>query len=87
MEISGQFHTLAALTPGKEPPVLTEHSQKCLGGSESQFGLCGGEKTTFPLPGFELRFFQTVDYTLCRLRYPKRELNVHRFHLFPCEMH
>jgi len=40
MEVSGKHHTPAALTPGKEPPVLDRR----LGGHQSRMGRGGKVK-------------------------------------------
>ena len=47
----------------------------------------GGEKTILPLPGLETQIFQPLDYSVYRLRYPKQELRINRFRLFPSGMH
>jgi hypothetical protein len=45
MEVSGQLHSSAALSPRKKP----------LGESQSLSGRCGEEKNLFPLAGIELQ--------------------------------
>jgi hypothetical protein len=50
MEASGQFHSPAALSRGKEPRYL---SDKRLGEPHSRSGHDGEEKNSQPLPGLE----------------------------------
>jgi hypothetical protein len=50
MEVSGQLHALAALPPGKEPPVPIVQG---LSGPHSQSRHCGEEKYLLPLPGIK----------------------------------
>jgi hypothetical protein len=57
MEVSGQLHAPAALTPGKSPwhPL-----DKRLGGPQSQSGRGGEEKNLQSLPGLEPPIIQTI---------------------------
>jgi hypothetical protein len=57
MEVSGQFHALAASPQGKSPwhPLDTK-----LGGPQSGSGRGGEEKNSQPLPGLELSIIQPV---------------------------
>jgi len=48
--VSGPYHALAILLPGKEPPVAIE-----VGGPESQFRCFGEEKNLLSLPGIKLQ--------------------------------
>jgi hypothetical protein len=50
MEVSGQVHAAAALTPGKEPRYPLDRR---LGGPQSRSGRDGKEKNSQPLPGIE----------------------------------
>jgi hypothetical protein len=45
MEVSGKLHALAALPPGKEPPVLIRYEA---GWAQSRSGRCGEEKNLAP---------------------------------------
>jgi hypothetical protein len=55
MEMSGLFHTLAALPQGKIPRHTLDSR---LGGPLSHYGRCGEEKNILPAPGIELRPFR-----------------------------
>jgi hypothetical protein len=70
MEVSGQFHAPAVLTPGKSQwyPL-----HKRLGGLQSRSGHGGEEKNSKPLPGLELPIIQPVAqrYTTELSRLPK----------------
>jgi len=48
--VSGQLYSPAALTPGKEPPVLMDRR---LGWFQSLSGHCREERDSQPLPGIE----------------------------------
>jgi hypothetical protein len=50
MEVSGQFHSLAALPPGKEPCYALDRR---LSGPQSRSGRGGEEKNSQPPPGIE----------------------------------
>jgi hypothetical protein len=50
MQVSGQLHSPAALSPGKEPRYLLDRR---LSGPQNRSGLGGEEKNSQPQPGFE----------------------------------
>ena len=54
MAVNDQLDVLAALPPGKEPPIYPLNRR--LGGPQSQCGRFG-EGNPLPLPGIEPRFF------------------------------
>jgi hypothetical protein len=54
MEVSGQLHASAALTPGEEP------FDRRLAGLQSRTGHGGEEKIFHPLPGLEPPIVQPV---------------------------
>jgi hypothetical protein len=51
MEVSGQFHTPAALPPGEDTPGT--HLDRRLGGPQSRSGHRGEEKNSQPPPEIE----------------------------------
>jgi len=51
MEMSGELHDPAALSPRKEPPWCPFYRR--LGGLQSRSGRCGEGKNSEPLPGIE----------------------------------
>jgi hypothetical protein len=53
MEVSGQLHALAALSPGKEPMVPLDRR---LGGPQSRSGRGGEEKNSQPPPDSQINF-------------------------------
>jgi hypothetical protein len=57
MEVGGQLHTLAALPPGKEPPVPTG---QVAGWPQSQSRDGSEERNSQPLPGLKLLIIQPV---------------------------
>jgi hypothetical protein len=50
MEVSGQLHAPAALSPGKEPCYSLDRR---VGGLQSRSGRGGDEKNSQPAPGIE----------------------------------
>jgi hypothetical protein len=57
MEVSGQLHASAALSPVKETLVPMDRR---LGGPQNQAGHCGEEKNSQPLAGLKLPIIQPV---------------------------
>jgi hypothetical protein len=57
MEVSGQFHASAALSPGKKPLFTLDRK---LDGPQNQSGRGGEEKNSQPLPGLEPPIIQAV---------------------------
>jgi len=57
LDVGGQLHSLAALSPGKSPwyPL-----NRRLGGPQSQCGCDGEERNSQPLPGHELPIIQPI---------------------------
>jgi hypothetical protein len=53
MEVSGQLHELAALPPGKEPPIIIEQEG---GKTQSQSECCWEEYNLLSLAGIEQKF-------------------------------
>jgi hypothetical protein len=63
MDISGQFHAVTTLSPGKEPRYP---SNKSLAGLHSQSGHFGAEGTLLPPPRFKPQIIKltATDYTI-----------------------
>jgi hypothetical protein len=60
MEVSGQLHAPAALTPKERVPG-TYPLDRRLGGPQSRSGRVGEEKNSQPLPGLETSIIQPVE--------------------------